>query len=103
MLFSSLTIVAAATAALASPVKSNTKTAAVPVKRVSNVKSLKNVVEKGFARLNKVNGVKAVGNVDASSGPVTNEDVSYVASVTIGGKSWDLIVDTGCKSVLFSQ
>ncbi|KAM0258916.1 hypothetical protein ACHAQJ_003572 [Trichoderma viride] len=99
MLFSSLAIVAAATAALASPVKPNAKTAALPVKRVSNVKSLKNVVQKGHARINKINGVEAaVGNIDASSGSVTNEDVSYVASVSIGGKSFDLIVDTGSSN-----
>lgn len=102
MLFSSLAIVAAATAALASPVKPNAKIATLSVKRVSNVKSLKNIVQKGHARINKVNGAKAaVGNIDASSGSVTNEDVSYVASVSIGGSSFDLIVDTGCKSVLF--
>jgi hypothetical protein len=27
--------------------------------------------------------------------------VSYVASVSIGGKTWELIVDTGCKSLLW--
>ncbi|KAL7933839.1 putative aspartic protease [Trichoderma chlorosporum] len=99
MLFSSLAIVAAATTALASPVKPSAKVATIPVKRVNNVKSLKNVVQKGQARLNKVNGIKnAVGVVDASSGSVTNEDVTYVASVTIGGSSYDLIVDTGSSN-----
>lgn len=100
MLFSSLAVVAVATTALASPVKPSAKTIALPVKRVNNVKSAKSLVQNGIARLNKVNGVKAIGNIDASSGPVTNEDVSYVAAVTIGGKSYDLIVDTGCKSIL---
>lgn len=37
-----------------------------------------------------------------SSGVVTNEDVSYVAPVVIGGKTWELIVDTGCKSMFFT-
>ncbi|KAL7911456.1 putative aspartic protease [Trichoderma velutinum] len=97
MLFSSIAIVAAATAALASPVKPSAKTTALPVKRVSNVKSLKSIVQKGQARINKINGVKDI-EARASSGPVTNEDVSYVASVTIGGRSWDLIVDTGSSN-----
>jgi hypothetical protein len=102
MLFSCLAVVAAATATLASPVKPSAKTAALSLKRVSNVKSLKSIVQKGQSRIHKINGIKAaVGNVDASSGSVTNEDVSYVASVSIGGKSWDLIVDTGCKSLLY--
>ncbi|KAL6818037.1 putative aspartic protease [Trichoderma sp. SZMC 28013] len=96
MLFSSIAIVAAATAALASPVKPSAKTAALPVKRVSNVKSLKNIVQKGQARINKINGVK---DIEArANGPVTNEDVSYVASVTIGGRAYDLIVDTGSSN-----
>lgn len=99
MLFSSLAVVAAATAALASPVKPSAKSVALPVKRVSNVKSAKNIVKNGHARINKINGVKTVGNIDASSGSVTNEDVSYVASVNIGGSSYSLIVDTGCKSI----
>lgn len=94
MLFSSLAVVAAATAALASPVKPSGKTVTLPVKRVSNVKSAKSLVQKGRARLNKVNGVK----VEAASGSITNEDVSYVASVSIGDGTYSLIVDTGCKS-----
>lgn len=100
MLFSSLAVVAAASAALASPVKPSGKTVTLPVKRVSNVKSAKNLVQKERARLDKINGVKTV-NVDAVSGPVTNELITYVAEVTIGGSTYDLIVDTGCKSTLF--
>lgn len=103
MLFSSLAVVAAATAALASPVKPSAKTIALPVKRVSNVKSVKSIVQKGHARLNKINGVKAIGNIDASSGSVTNDDVSYIAAVTIGDGTYNLIVDTGCKSLLFTH
>lgn len=105
MLFSSLAVVAAATAALASPVKPSgkAKTVTLPVKRVSNVKSAKSLVQKGHARLAKVNGVKAVGNEDVSSGSITNEDVSYVAQVTIGDGSYSLIVDTGCKPTPLSN
>lgn len=97
MLFTSLAVVATATAALASPVKPSVKTVTLPVKRVSTVKSAKSLVQKGQARLAKVNGVKTFGNVDAASGSITNEDVSYVADVTIGNGTYSLIVDTGCK------
>ncbi len=98
MLFTYLTIAATATSVLASPVKTGAKTAILPLKHVSNVKSVKNIVDRGQARLRNINGAHTVGNVDASSGPATNEDVSYIAAVSIGGSSWNLIVDTGCKS-----
>ncbi|KAL6900054.1 aspartic peptidase domain-containing protein [Trichoderma evansii] len=99
MLFSSLAVVATATVALASPVKPSAKTVTLPVKRVSNVKgSAKSIVQKGHARLNKINGVKAVGKLDASSGSVTNDDVSYIAAVTIGDGTYNLIVDTGSSN-----
>lgn len=102
MLVSCVAIVAAAAVALASPTKPNAKIGALSLKHVSNVKSFKSIVQKGQARIQKINGVKfATRNIDASSGPVTNEDVSYVASVNIGGQSWNLIVDTGCKLLLF--
>lgn len=91
----------AASAALASPIERQVKTAALPLKHVSNFTSVKNLVSKGQARLNKVNGVAAIDAVSAvSSGSVTNEDVSYVAPVSIGGTTYDLIVDTGCMLLL---
>ncbi|KAL7922896.1 aspartic peptidase domain-containing protein [Trichoderma austrokoningii] len=99
MLFTSLAVVATATAALASPVKPSGKTITLPVKRVSTVKSAKSLVQKGHARLAKVNGVKTVGNVDVASGSITNEDVSYVADVTIGDGTYSLIVDTGSSNL----
>jgi hypothetical protein len=71
------------------------------LKHVSNFKSIKNIVAKGQARINAINGVKHVGaSTEVSSGSVTNEDVTYVAPVTIGGNTWDLIVDTGCTLFL---
>lgn len=91
----------AASAALASPIERQANTAVLPLKRVSNFTSVKNLVSKGQARLNKVNGVAAISAVsEVSSGSVTNEDVSYVAPVTIGGTTYDLIVDTGCTLFL---
>ncbi|KAE8444142.1 hypothetical protein EG329_000830 [Mollisiaceae sp. DMI_Dod_QoI] len=90
-----ITLLAIATAAVsASPVERRAKTTVLSLKHVSNVTSIKNVVNKGQARINKVNGFAA----EVSSGSVTNEDVSYVAPVTIGGKTWQLIVDTGSSN-----
>jgi hypothetical protein len=91
----------AATAVSASPVERRAETTVLSLKHVSNVSSIKNIVEKGQARINAINGVQAVtAATEVSSGSVTNDDVSYVASVSIGGKTWELIVDTGCKSLL---
>ncbi len=96
-----VTVLAIAAAAVsASPVEPRAKTVVLPLKQVSTVTSVKNIVDKGQARIKAINGAKASGPVaDVSSGPVTNEDVSYVAAVSIGGNTWDLIVDTGCKSL----
>lgn len=93
-----VTILAIAAAAVsASPVERQAQTAVLPLKHVSNVTSIKNIVGKGQARIKAINGVQAAGPApEVSSGPVTNEDVTYVAPVTIGGNTWQLIVDTGC-------
>jgi hypothetical protein len=84
----------AAAAVSASPIELQPRTAVLPLKQVSNISSVKSIVGKGQARLNKINGA------EVSSGSVTNEDVSYVAPVSIGGSTWQLIVDTGCKLLL---
>jgi len=98
MLF--VTLLAVAAAVSASPVERQAKTAVLPLKHINNVTSIKNVVKRGAARINKINGVQTVSTVsDASSGSVTNEDVTYVAPVSIGGTTWQLIVDTGCTSL----
>ncbi|OAA50794.1 Peptidase aspartic [Beauveria brongniartii RCEF 3172] len=98
MRYTSLSILVAAEAILASPVERATKPSVVPVKHVVNVSSPSGLVAKGQARINKVNGAeKTLGNIDAS-GPAENDDVSYVASVAIGSASWDLIVDTGSSN-----
>lgn len=102
MFFSNTLAVAAAIVAVsAAPVEQQVKTTILPLKHVSNVKSSKNLVNRGHQRINAINGVRAIGPTAAvSSGSVTNEDVSYVAPVSIGGTTWDLIVDTGCRSIL---
>lgn len=95
--FATLALVAAV---YASPiVERQAKTAVLPLTTVNNAKSAKSLVTSGQARINKINGVQShsVGpQPDASSGSITNEDVTYVAPVSIGGKTWELIVDTGC-------
>ncbi|TVY87372.1 Polyporopepsin [Lachnellula willkommii] len=104
MLFAAL--LTAAVAVSASPVerRATNQTAVLSLTHVSNITpgnatSIKNIVSKGQARMKKINGVQAVGpNPDAGSGSVTNEDVSYVAPVSIGGKTWQLIVDTGSSN-----
>lgn len=91
----------AAAAVSASPVELQARTAVLSLKHVSNVTSVKNIVDKGQARINKINGASAAGaTTEVSSGSVANEDVSYVAPVSIGGSTWQLIVDTGCTSLL---
>jgi hypothetical protein len=91
----------AASAVSASPVERRAQTAVLSLKHVSSVTSIKNIVERGQARINAINGVQVVSDaLEVSSGSVTNEDVSYVAAVTIGGNTWQLIVDTGCTSLL---
>lgn len=99
----SLVTLLAATTALASPIEVPAKIVKMPVKQVSNFTSIKNIVSKGQARIKKVNGEKllATGVSSVSSGAVTNEDVTYVAPVTIGGSTWQLIVDTGCMILPF--
>lgn len=89
-----LTFVAAVSA---SPVERQTKRAVLPLRQVTNVTSVKNILDRGTARLNKINGIAktTVGTSLLSSGTITNELVSYVAPVIIGGKTWELIVDTG--------
>jgi hypothetical protein len=93
----------AAAAVSASPIQHQAQTAVLPLKHFSNVSSIKNIVDKGQARIKGINGGQGAGVSNApevSSGSVTNEDVSYVAAVTIGGNTWQLIVDTGCTSLL---
>ncbi|KAM0668294.1 hypothetical protein ACQRIU_001856 [Beauveria bassiana] len=98
MRYTSLSLLVAAEAILASPVERATKPSAVPVKHVVKVSSPNGLIAKGQARINKINGAEnALGNID-TSGPAENDDVSYIASVAIGSASWDLIVDTGSSN-----
>lgn len=99
MLFALLSV--AAVAVSAAPLETQVKTVALPLKAHHNVTSIKNIVNKGALRIDAINGVQsanAARAADVSSGSVTNEDVSYIAPVVIGSTTYDLIVDTGCKS-----
>ncbi|KAF7886473.1 hypothetical protein EAF00_010576 [Botryotinia globosa] len=99
MLFTSLLAFAGAAAVSASPV-AQVKSAVLPLSKNHNVTSIKNIVYKGQARLNKVNGIatNAKRATAVSSGAVTNDDVSYVAPVVIGGNTYSLIIDTGSSN-----
>jgi hypothetical protein len=90
-------VAAAAAVVSASPIKARAEPTTLVVKQVQNLTSVKNLVTKGRAKIQKINNDKSEGNRLVSSGTVTNEDVTYVAPVSIGGKTWELIVDTGCK------
>ncbi|TGO38703.1 hypothetical protein BHYA_0069g00230 [Botrytis hyacinthi] len=99
MLFTSLLALAGAAAVTASPI-TQVKSAVIPLSKHHNVTSIKNIVDKGQARLNKINGIatSAKRATAVSSGAVTNDDVSYVAPVVIGGATYSLIVDTGSSN-----
>jgi hypothetical protein len=90
-------VAAAAAAVSASPIKARGETTSLKVTQIQRVSSVKNLVANGRERLQHYNNEKSEGNRLVSSGTVTNEDVTYVAPVTIGGATWQLIVDTGCK------
>lgn len=101
MLFAAL--LTAAVAVSASPIESRAQSVVLPLKLHTNVTSIKSIVGKGQSRISSINGVATDLSTRAaavSSGAVTNEDVSYIAPVVIGGSTYDLIVDTGCKSLL---
>jgi len=96
MLLVGLLTVAAAVVS-ASPVELKPRTAVLPLKHHSNITSIKNIVTRGRARLNKINRI-STDSIESSSGDVTNDDVSYLAPVSIGGTTWQLIVDTGSSN-----
>lgn len=90
---------AAPAAAPPAPAEEMKPAVILSMKHAMNVTSIKNLVAKGQARLNKINGGADIVARDGS-GTVINDISSYLAPMSIGGKTWDLIVDTGCT--LFS-
>ncbi|KAF8317083.1 acid protease [Clavulina sp. PMI_390] len=79
-----------------------TKRVSLPIKkRGSNTSTSKDIVNRDLARLAHYNS-RSFSKRDAV-GTVTNEDVSYVALVTICGKEYSLIVDTGSSNTWVSN
>lgn len=91
---------AAPAAAPPAPAEEMKPAVILSMKHAMNVTSIKNLVAKGQARLNKINGGADIVARDGS-GTVINDLSSYLAPMSIGGKTWDLIVDTGCMLLLF--
>nr|POE59383.1 polyporopepsin [Quercus suber] len=83
-----IVVAAVAVAVSASPIETQVKATVLPLKHFTNITSIKNIVEKGQTRINKINTATAKGpSPDASSGSVTNEDVSYLAPINIGASN----------------
>lgn len=98
----SLGFAAAAAVVSAAPVQQESSSIVLPLKRVANFSSMKSIVQSGEAKISKINsGSKLTAR--QSSGSITNEDVTYVAPIVVGGRTWDLIVDTGCMLVVNRQ
>jgi hypothetical protein len=96
MFFVALLAITATVVLASSPVDRQAKIGAVSLKYVSKVTSIKNVVHGGKARINHINGA----TLDVGSGPIINYDIFYLAPVSIGGTTWQLIVETACMSLL---
>jgi len=60
-----------------------------------NASSVKAILQKDYARLSRYNSQSADSG---SSGAVINEVDSYIAAVTVGSQTFDLIVDTGSSN-----
>lgn len=93
---------AAPAAAPPAPAEEMKPAVILSMKHAMNVTSIKNLVAKGQARLNKINGGADIVARDGS-GTVINDISSYLAPMSIGGKTWDLIVDTGCMLFFFNS
>lgn len=70
---------------------------AVPLRYASNITSTSSLVEAGRSRLSHFNGI-STPQERSSSGAVANFQGAYIAEVTIGGNTWNLIVDTGSSN-----
>lgn len=84
----------------AAPAQSE-KLLTIPVRKGTSGKSLtaKDVVERDFSRIASYNTKSGSLATRASSGPAINEDVTYVAAVTICTTVYNLIVDTGSSNI----
>ncbi|CZT11957.1 related to rhizopuspepsin-2 precursor [Rhynchosporium agropyri] len=92
MFFNNLLVVATVISLVsASPIEHHDtkRPIVVPMRRITNVSSVS-----GKDRLAARRGLTTLGS-RASSGALQNWDIQYVAPVEIGGKIWQLNVDTG--------
>jgi len=90
-----------AATAIAAPIENEVRSVCLPLRHSIRVTSAKNLVSRGRARLHTANSRSSSRSHSAQasgSGAVTNEDVSYLAPVSIGGKTFELIVDTGSSN-----
>lgn len=76
------------------------KVVTIPVRKGTSGKSFtaKDVVERDLARIAAFNDKSGSLSARAGSGTAINEDVTYVAAVTICQQTFDLIVDTGSSN-----
>lgn len=97
MHFTTATVLAAASFVLASPFEAASQPITLPLRQIHNIKSAKDLVTRGEARLGFINNQQSTSaDAGVGSAPAVNELVSYVARVDVGGQSYDIIVDTGC-------
>lgn len=98
-LHAGLALAVAAATVSASPIERQVQGVTLPLTHVNNAQTMKSIVDSGKARIQAMND-KGLSKISErqSSGSITNEDVSYVAPVSIGGRTYQLIVDTGCMS-----
>lgn len=100
MHFSLLTMAAAIAIVSAAPLEPTPQTAVVTMRHSRNVTSMHNVVARGRARIDRMNGLGTTSLVSrSSSGYAVNDNIMYDVPVKIGGKIYTLLVDTGCKSL----
>ncbi|KAK8144511.1 hypothetical protein G3M48_005718 [Beauveria asiatica] len=97
MHFSALVALTTATSALASPVQQQSGIATLQLKQVIRAKSASEVAEHTKARIASFGAGGSKATVP-KSGEAENAVVSYVANVTVGSGTYQLIVDTGSSN-----
>ncbi|KAM3512168.1 hypothetical protein MY11210_004156 [Beauveria gryllotalpidicola] len=97
MHFSALVALTTATSVLASPVQQQSGIVTLQLKQVNRVKSASELVKHGKARLVGSGAGENKASV-AGSAPAENVVLSYVANVTVGAGTYELIVDTGSSN-----
>lgn len=90
-------VAAAAVGGLASPHQRRAAPFNVDLKYYHSGANMADIVRHDRARIEAMNSKsKSKSGSSAHSGSVTNVVDTYLAAVKIGGKTWNLLVDTGC-------